>query len=78
MEKDALRFIFAVNESYHIQIDWDFIKPLFARTIRFKGSNQILQLFEQVKNKIVLNKANENLAEGKEELLFKLKSEFYK
>lgn len=36
LEKDTLRFMLAINDSEHIQMDWDFIKPFFIRALNFK------------------------------------------
>ena len=78
-EKDTLRFIFATNDTEHIQMDWAFVKPLFARAVNFKSGNDILELFEQIKNKLMLNKANSKLPKEQQTVILEnIKTEFYK
>jgi len=79
LEKDTLRFIFAVNETSHIQINWDFVKPLFSRAINFKQGSEILEMFEQIKAKLVLNKTNQGLPEETQKaMLNDLKMDYYR
>jgi hypothetical protein len=79
LEKDTLRFIFAANDTEHIQMDWEFVKPLFSRAIKYKKGKEILELFEQVKQKMRLNKKYEQLpAEEQTKMLDDLKAQFYK
>jgi hypothetical protein len=78
-EKDTLRFIFAVNDTEHIQTDWEFLKPLFSRAVKYKKGKDILELFELIKSKLQLNKKNSQLPEEESKaLLDKIKVNFYK
>ena len=79
LEKDVLRFLFAVNDTKHIQIDWSFVKPLFSRATSYKKGSEVLELFDYVKQKLLPNKKNQLLPkEEKDTLMNKIKEEFYR
>lgn len=79
LEKDTLRFMLAINDSEHIQMDWDFIKPFFIRALNFKKGKDILELFELIKGKMILNKKNSQLPdEEQKELLTSIQTDFYR
>lgn len=79
LEKDTLRFIFDVNNSEHIQMDWDFVRPFFSRAVNFKTGLDVLEKFEQIKPKLVLNKKNLTLPKEEQDVLLnKIKSDFYR
>ena len=78
LEKDVLRFLFSVNNTSHIQIDWDFVKPIFMRATTFKKGTEVLELFDYVKQKLLPNKKNELLPkEEQDALMNKIREEFY-
>ena len=58
-EEDAKRFVMLSTETKNIQVDYEMLRPLFLRTIKNKKSNDVLQLFEQLRKNMKLNKAND-------------------
>ena len=66
------------TETENIQVDYEMLRPLLLRTIKNKKANDVLQLFEQIRKNIKLNKSNDQLEESeKAEKLKKLKIDFY-
>lgn len=69
LEKDTVRFITAINDTKHIQLDWDLVKPWFMRALNFKNALEILQKFEQVRSKMVPNASHSHLSKEEYEKL---------
>jgi hypothetical protein len=79
LENDTLRFVFDVNRTEHIQLDWDFVRPLVIRAINYRSGGEVLEMFERIKNKLSLNVTNQKLPQAEQEaLLDKIKSDFYR
>lgn len=79
LERETMRFMHAVNDTEHIQMDWDFVKPFFIRALNFKKGQDILELFEIIKGKLVLNKGNDKLPfDERNEILRNIKTTFYR
>ena len=66
------------NETDNIQADYEMFRPLFLRAIKNKTAQDVLQLFEQLRKNMKLNKSNINLnPEEKTAKLKEIKGEFY-
>lgn len=79
LENDTLRFVFDVNKTKHIQLDWDFVRPLVIRAINHRSGGEVLEMFERIKNKLTLNVTNQNLPKQEQDaLLEEIKSDFYR
>lgn len=79
LENDTLRFVFDVNKTKNIQLDWDFVRPLVIRAINYRSGGEVLEMFERIKNKLSLNVTNQSLPkEEQDALLDEIKSDFYR
>lgn len=45
-EEDAKRFVTLATDTNHLQVDYGLLQGMFQRTIRSKGANDVLKLFE--------------------------------
>lgn len=75
-EEDSKRFIFLTAETETLDFSYDLVRPIFLRNMSLKTGNEVLQLFEQIRKNIRLNKAAQASPE-KAELLNAKKREFY-
>ena len=62
-EEDAKKFVILSTETETIQVDYKMLRPLFLRTLKNKSKNDLLQLFEQLRKNVKLNKSSANLGE---------------
>jgi hypothetical protein len=77
-EEDAKRFIILTHETKNVQIDYGLLRPMFLRAIKNKTGNDVLQLFEQFRKNIKLNKSGDALtSEEKTSTLRQIKMEIY-
>ncbi len=77
-EEDAKRFIFLTSETETLDFSYDLVKPIFLRNMNMKTGNEVLQLFEQIRKNIKLNKSTKTLPQAeKQELLKAKKRDFY-
>jgi len=77
-EADATRFLTLANDTEHIQIDYKLIQPIFLRTIKHKGADEVLKLFEQFRKALKLNKAGSKLeTNDRNQKLRDIKMNFY-
>ena len=77
-EEDAKRFIFLTSETETLDFSYDLVKPIFLRNMSMKTGNEVLQLFEQIRKNIKLNKSTKSLQPSeKHELLQAKKRDFY-
>jgi hypothetical protein len=60
-EEDAKRFIFLTSETETLDFTYDLVKPIFLRNMNMKSGNEVLQLFEQIRKNIKLNRRSRNL-----------------
>ena len=66
------------TETETIQVDYTMLRPLFLRTMKNKTKNDLLQLFEQLRKNVKLNKSDASLsADLKSKKLQELKQDFY-
>ena len=66
------------TETETIQVDYTMLRPLFLRTMKNKTKNDLLQLFEQLRKNVKLNKSDVSLsADLKSKKLQELKQDFY-
>ena len=56
-EEDSKRFIFLTAETETLDFSYDLVRPIFLRNMSLKTGNEVLQLFEQIRKNIRLNKA---------------------
>lgn len=75
-EEDSKRFIFLTAETETLDFSYDLVRPIFLRNMTLKTGNEVLQLFEQIRKNIRLNKAAQ-ASPQKAELLNAKKREFY-
>jgi len=45
-EEDAKKFYLLTSQSSHLQIDYELVRPMFIRTIKYKGGQEVMKLFE--------------------------------
>ncbi len=77
-EEDAKRFIFLTSETETLDFSYDLVRPIFLRNLSMKTGNEVLQLFEQIRKNIKLNKSTKALTQPeKQELLQAKKRGFY-
>ena len=77
-EEDAKRFIFLTSETETLDFSYDLVRPIFERNMQMKTGNEVLQLFEQIRKNIKLNKSARALnPTEKQERLQAKKREFY-
>lgn len=57
-EEDAKRFVFLTNDTEVSQMDYEMVRPLFQRAIKYKTPQDILKLFEQIRKNLKLNKSS--------------------
>jgi phosphoenolpyruvate carboxylase len=77
-EEDAKRFIIMTQDTKNMQIDYKLLRPMFLRAIKNKTGNDVLQLFEQFRKNIKLNRSADQMpAEEKSTLLRQIKKEVY-
>lgn len=77
-EEDAKRFIFLTSESETLDFSYDLVRPIFLRNMSLKTGNEVLQLFEQIRKNIKLNKSTVKMtAEDKKVILYSKKRDFY-
>jgi hypothetical protein len=77
-EEDAKRFIFLTSETDTLDFTYDLVRPIFLRNLSMKTGNEVLQLFEQIRKNIKLNRSARNLSQQeKVEKLQQKKRDFY-
>jgi hypothetical protein len=77
-EEDAKRFIFLTAETETLDFSYNLVRPIFIRNMNLKTGNEVLQLFEQIRKNIKLNRSARNLsATEKHDQLTLKKREFY-
>jgi len=77
-EEDAKRFIFLTSDTETLDFSYDLVKPIFLRNMNMKTGNEVLQLFEQIRKNIKLNKSAAKLTPAeKSEMLEAKKRGFY-
>lgn len=77
-EEDAKKFLFLTRQSSHLQIDYQMIKPIINRIIKFKGGHEVLKFFEQLRKNIQLNRSWDSADRAeKADTLRALRKEFY-
>ena len=77
-EEDAKRFIFLTTETENLDFSYDLIRPIFLRHLAQKTGNEVLQLFEQIRKNMKLNKTAKGLnQQQRHDALMKKKREFY-
>lgn len=77
-EEDAKRFIFLTSDTETLDFSYDLVRPIFLRNMSMKTGNEVLQLFEQIRKNIKLNKSTKALTQPeKHELLQAKKRGFY-
>ena len=62
-EEDAKRFIFLTSETDTLDFTYDLVRPIFLRNLSMKTGNEVLQLFEQIRKNIKLNRSARNLTQ---------------
>jgi hypothetical protein len=75
-EEDSKRFIFLTADTETLDFSYDLVRPIFLRNMNLKTGNEVLQLFEQIRKNIRLNKTA-SASPQKTELLNAKKREFY-
>jgi hypothetical protein len=60
-EEDAKKFVFMTSETETLDFSYDLVRPLFLRNMELKSGNDVLQLFEQIRKNIKLNRASKSL-----------------
>lgn len=79
-EEDAKRFIFLTAETETLDFSYELVKPIFIRNMSMKSGNEVLQLFEQIRKNIRLNRgtlAKATKPEERAEQLQAKKRQFY-
>lgn len=77
-EEDAKRFIFLTSETETLDFTYDLVRPIFLRNMNMKTGNEVLQLFEQIRKNIKLNRGARTLnQEEKHTQLQYKKRDFY-
>ena len=77
-EEDAKRFIFLTSETETLDFSYELVRPIFIRNMTLKTGNEVLQLFEQIRKNIKLNRSTKALdATEKLEKLKAKKRDFY-
>lgn len=77
-EEDAKRFLFMTSETETLAFSYSLVRPIFLRNLNQKTGNEVLQLFEQIRKNIKLNRSTKSLSqEEKAQLLLEKKREFY-
>lgn len=56
-EEDAKRFIFLTSDTETLDFSYDLVRPIFLRNMSLKTGNEVLQLFEQIRKNIKLNRS---------------------
>jgi len=62
-EEDAKRFIFLTSETDTLDFTYDLVRPILLRNLNMKTGNEVLQLFEQIRKNIKLNRSARNLTQ---------------
>lgn len=77
-EEDAKKFLLLSNQSSHLQISYQMIRPFILRIMKNKGGPELIKLFEQLRKNVNLNKSWDK-AEPKYRggVQKKLRKEFY-
>ena len=66
------------SETETLDFSYDLVRPIFLRNLSMKTGNEVLQLFEQIRKNIKLNKSTKALTQPeKQELLQAKKRGFY-
>lgn len=60
-EEDAKRFIFLTAETECLDFSYHMVRPIFLRNLHLKSGNEVLQLFEQIRKNIKLNRSTKGL-----------------
>lgn len=77
-EEDAKKFYFLTQQSTHLQIDYEMIKPMVVRIMKNKGGPEVMKFFEQLRKNIQLNKAwDSKEAKQRGAELKRIRKEFY-
>lgn len=77
-EEDAKRFIFLTADTETLDFSYDLVRPIFLRNMSLKSGNEVLQLFEQIRKNIKLNRSAKGLeAAEKQAKLLEKKRDFY-
>lgn len=77
-EEDAKRFIFLTSETDTLDFSYELVRPIFLRNMHMKSGNEVLQLFEQIRKNIKLNRVSRQLsANEKHDKLQAKKRDFY-
>ena len=77
-EEDAKRFIFLTSDTETLDFSYDLVRPIFLRNMSLKSGNEVLQLFEQIRKNIKLNRSSRTLAAAdKQANLMAKKRDFY-
>jgi len=61
-EEDAKKFVFMTSETETLDFSYDLVRPLFQRNMELKSGNDVLQLFEQIRKNIKLNRTAKSLS----------------
>ena len=56
-EEDAKKFLLLSNQSSHLQISYQMIRPFVIRIMKNKGGPELIKLFEQLRKNILMNKS---------------------
>lgn len=77
-EEDAKKFYYLTAQSSYLQIDYELIRPMVLRIIKMKTGMDTLNLFEQLRKNVTLNKswASRDASERSEKLK-DIKKSFY-
>jgi hypothetical protein len=74
-----MKFLQAMQDMDHIQIDWQFLRPILLRAVTHKTQKEAYKIYEQLFEVIQLNRPNSELPyEQSKPILDKLKNEFFK
>ena len=49
MEEDSKKFLILTNQSSHLQLDYEMVRPLVKRTLKYKGGPELVKMFEQLR-----------------------------
>lgn len=77
-EEDAKRFLYLSSDTEHIQLNYAMVRTFFQRCIKFKKGEDFLQLFEQLRKNLKLNKSFDHTPESERDSKLKtIKKDFY-
>lgn len=60
-EEDAKRFIFLTADTETLDFSYELVRPIFLRNMALRSGNEVLQLFEQIRKNIKLNRGSQGL-----------------